>query len=228
MQSKYPLVWVLGATLLLGGCFEEDNNSSFGGSGNGGGNGGENGNGNGELNQAPAISGSPSANILEGEFYEFLPNAIDPDGDALEFSVARKPAWAEFDKASGRLSGTPGADDVGNFTNIGISVSDGKATATLAAFDVSVNQIAAGAATISWDPPIENADGSPLTNLAGYRIYYGRNPDNLARVVVLNNPGLIRHVIENLTPARWHFEMTSVNGDGIESRRSPTASKTIG
>ena len=218
MQSKLPSVWVLGAALLLGGCFEErgDVQNHFGGTARP------------VLNQAPTITGSPSSNVLEGQFYEFLPNASDPDGDALEFSVARKPAWAQFDKTFGRLWGTPGAEDVGNFTNITISVSDGKANAMLAAFDVSVNQVAAGNATLSWNPPSENSDGSPLTDLAGYRIYYGRNPDYLTQVVVLDNPGLTRYVVENLTPARWHFEMTSVNAEGVESRRSQTAAKTIG
>ena len=90
-------------------------------------------------NQAPTISGQPSQAILEGELYEFAPTASDPDGDALEFSIARKPAWANFDRSTGRLWGTPSAGDVGNFTNIAISVSDGPATATLAAFDISVN-----------------------------------------------------------------------------------------
>jgi hypothetical protein len=222
MQSKFPLVWALGTMLLLGGCFDElDDDQNRFGNGDGGGNGST-------LNQAPTIAGTPPAHVLEGEFYEFLPTASDPDGDPLEFSVTRKPAWARFDRSSGRLWGTPGAGDVGNFTNISISVSDGQASAVLGGFDVSVNQIAAGMATLSWDPPTENADGSPLTDLAGYRLYYGRNSDNLTQVVVLNNPGLTRHVIENLTPARWYFEMTSVNAEGVESRRSATASKTIG
>ena len=222
MPTKTQLAWVLGTALLLSGCFDESNDASrsFG-------NGGGAGNGT-QQNRAPTITGAPSANILEGEFYEFRPSASDPDGDALEFSVTRKPAWAQFDKASGRLWGTPGADDVGNFTNIGISVSDGKAQARLEEFDVTVNQISAGAATLSWNPPTENADGSALTDLAGYRIYYGRNPDNLTQVVAVNNPGLTRYVVENLTPARWHFEMTSVNTEGVESQRTPTASKTIG
>ena len=79
------------------------------------------------LNQAPTITGAPPASILEGELYEFTPNASDPDGDDLEFSISRKPEWADFNRATGRLSGTPGAGDVGNFTNIVISVSDGKA-----------------------------------------------------------------------------------------------------
>ncbi len=77
-------------------------------------------------------------------------------------------------------------------------------------------------------PPTENADGSSLTNLAGYRIYYGTNPNNLNNTIVLNNPGLTRYVVENLTPAIWHFVMTSVNAEGVESARSGSASKTIG
>jgi hypothetical protein len=226
MQTNLPLVWVLGATLLLGGCIDEidnDGGRSHFGSGNPVGGGGES-----PTNEAPTIAGTPSSQVLEGQFYEFLPSASDPDGDTLAFAIARKPAWAQFDKASGRLWGTPDAGDVGNFTNIAISVSDGKDFASLAAFDVSVNPIAAGNATLSWNPPTENSDGTALTDLAGYRIYYGRNADNLTQVVVLNNPGLTRYVIENLTPAIWHFEMTSVNAEGTESRRTQTASKTIG
>jgi len=226
MPAKALSILILGSALLLSGCFDESNDSSRS-FGNGAGPGPGPGTGS-EQNEAPTIAGTPSAYILEGELYEFRPTASDPEGDALEFSIARKPAWAQFDKASGRLWGTPGADDVGNFTNIAISVSDGKATTSLAAFDVSVNQIAAGAATLSWNPPTENADGSPLTDLAGYRIYYGRNPDNLTQLVVLNNPGLTRYVVENLTPARWHFVMTSVNTEGTESRRTQAATKTIG
>ena len=58
---------------------------------------------------------------------------------------ARKPAWASFDTATGRLWGTPEAEDVGNFTNIGISVSDGKDFGRACrTFDITVNQIALG------------------------------------------------------------------------------------
>lgn len=218
MQSKAPWILILGATLLLGGCFDSDDDENRIGNGGGGA----------ADNQAPTIVGTPPQNVLEGELYEFTPSATDPDGDTLEFSIARKPAWAQFDKTTGRLRGTPGAGDVGNFTNIAISVSDGKATASLAGFDVTVNQIAAGAATLSWNPPTENSDGSTLTDLAGYRIYYGLNRDNLTQVVELSNPGLTRYVVENLTPARWFFAMTSVNADGVESARSQIAAKTIG
>lgn len=219
MAHKVPLIVLLSVMVALGGCFGDDNENQFG-------------NGQGApppgQNAAPTISGSPSAVVLEGQLYEFTPTASDADGDALEFSIARKPAWASFDRATGRLSGTPAAEDVGNFTNIAISVSDGQVAATLSNFDISVDAIAAGSATLSWNPPTQNSDGSALTDLTGYRIYYGRDSNNLGRNLIIDNPGLTRYVIENLTPARWYFTMTSVNADGVESNRSALVSKTIG
>ena len=90
-----------------------------------------------------------------------------------------------------------------------------------------MDPLAVGSATLSWNPPTDNTDGSALTDLAGYRIYYGRNKQDLKRSVVISNPGLTRYVIENLTPARWHFAMTSINSAGLESPRSQTVSKII-
>lgn len=88
-------------------------------------------------------------------------------------------------------------------------------------------QAAAGAATVSWNPPTQNADGSQLGNLAGYRIYYGKSATRLDRSIDIDNPGLTRYLVEDLAPARWHFAMTSVNAQGVESQRSQTVSKRI-
>ena len=58
-------------------------------------------------NKAPLISGEPRECILPGGSYDFLPNASDPDGDALSFSINGKPGWADFSSGNGRLTGTP-------------------------------------------------------------------------------------------------------------------------
>jgi hypothetical protein len=216
MRSKLALLGAIGTALLLGGCFDSDDDQS------------RMGGGNADLNQAPTITGSPPPGILVGELYEFTPVASDADGDTLEFTIARKPSWASFNRATGHLSGTPSAVDVGNFTNISISVSDGAATAALTNFDITVNQIAAGQVTLSWSPPTENVNGSSLTDLSGYKIYYGRSASSLTQTIELSNPGLTRYVVENLSPANWHFAMSSVNSQGVESTRSATVSKTIG
>ena len=178
-------------------------------------------------NAKPTISGIPPTGIRVGEFYSFIPNASDPDGDALDFSISNKPSWASFDVTTGALAGTPRDADAGNTAGIRISVSDGKASAALAAFSIQVDQLALGSVTLSWVPPRQNADGSVLTDLAGYQIYYGRNADALDQAVKLGNPGLTRYVIDNLSAARWFFSMTSFNSQGVESERSAIASKTI-
>ena len=76
-------------------------------------------------------------------------------------------------------------------------------------------------------PPTENSDGTALTDLAGYRIYYGRSASALDQVVAIGNPGLTSYLVENLSPARWYFSMTTLNSRGVESGRSATASKTV-
>ena len=227
MAHKARLVVVISVLIALSGCFEDNYNNDYG-SGRPPGDDGE-----GppppptSENNAPTISGVPAAFVVEGEVYEFTPTAQDADGDELAFSIIRKPSWADFDRTTGRLWGTPTAQDVGSFTNIGISVSDGEDSTALAAFNVTVDQIALGAATLSWNPPTQNYDGSQLTNLVGYRIYYGTDLNVLGRIVTVDNPGLTRYVIENLRPARWYFTMTSVNSDGVESSRSALISMTI-
>ncbi|MGH8222869.1 MAG: putative Ig domain-containing protein [Woeseiaceae bacterium] len=221
MQSKFRLIFLVGTTLVLSACFDP-----FKGSGTIPANDGVNPPPS-ALNNPPTIAGTPPPIILEGEPYEFTPAASDPDGDTLEFTISRKPSWATFDRVTGRLSGTPDAEDVGNYTNIGITVSDGQASAALTGFHITVDQIALGTATLSWAPPTENADGSALINLAGYKIYYGLTADQLTRTIAIDNPGLTRYMVENLSPAKWHFAMTSVNSSGVESNRTTTVSKTI-
>lgn len=178
-------------------------------------------------NSPPTISGTPLTSVLAGQSYSFQPSASDINGDTLTFSISNRPSWASFDATTGRLYGTPTSGDVGSYANIRITVSDGAASASLAAFTVTVNQVANGTATISWIPPTQNTDGTPLTDLAGYRIHYGTSPSALNLVVDINNPGLTSYMIQNLTPATWYFRLRAYSSDGVESELSNTASKTI-
>ena len=84
-----------------------------------------------------------------------------------------------------------------------------------------------GTALMSWTPPTENTDGSPLTDLAGYKIRYGTSPGNYNNTITINNPGLTSYLIDNLASADWYFVMTSFNASGIESSFSTEVSKTI-
>lgn len=168
-------------------------------------------------NSPPSLSGTPDGVVLENSFYEFVPSAADPNGDTLTFAINNRPGWAEFDPTTGALYGTPGAADVGRYSAIQIAVSDGLSTAELSAFDIDVVSTTLASVTLQWQPPTENTDGTPLTDLAGYRIYYGVDPADLSDLIKLPNPGLTTYVIEELTPNTWYFAMTSVNERGQES-----------
>lgn len=179
-------------------------------------------------NQAPTISGAPLASARVNEAYSFQPSASDPDGDALTFQISNKPAWATFDSANGRLSGTPSTSSTGVFSDVRITVSDGGATSALAPFSISVTgSQTTGSATLSWQPPTSNTDGSPLTNLAGYVVRYGTAPDALDIQVRIDNPGLVTYVVSDLAPATWYFQVVAFNSVGVESSPSATGSKTI-
>jgi hypothetical protein len=182
----------------------------------------------GSANQAPTISGSPLTSARVNEPYSFQPSASDPEGDALTFQISNKPAWATFDTGTGRLSGTPSTSSTGVFSNVRITVSDGRASSVLAPFSISVTSSQAiGSATLSWQPPTSNTDGSPLTNLAGYVVRYGTAPDALDIQVRIDNPGLVTYVVSDLTPATWYFQVVAYNSVGVESSPSATGSKTI-
>ena len=178
-------------------------------------------------NRPPTISGTPATSVTVGSAYAFQPSASDPDGQPLTFLIAGQPGWADFDKASGRLSGNPTAADAGTWSNIRISVSDGQATASLGAFAIAVNQVANGAATVSWVPPTQNTDGSTITDLKGYRIKYGQAANALGNVVTIPNVGVTSAVIENLGPGTWYFGVVAYNASAVESEISELAQKTI-
>lgn len=178
-------------------------------------------------NRAPVISGTPARSINVGSAYSFRPTASDADGNALTYSIANRPSWASFNTSTGQLSGTPGAATVGSYGNIVISVSDGRATTSLAAFSITVVDVSNGGATLSWTPPTQNTDGTSISNLAGYRIAYGTSSTALTQTVQIANPGLSSYTITDLAPGTYYFAVRAYTTSGTESNNSNVSSKTV-
>jgi hypothetical protein len=183
--------------------------------------------GGGGTNTPPTISGTPPSTASAGTLYSFTPSADDANDDPLTFSVTNKPAWASFSSTTGRLWGTPTAAQVGTYPNVSIRVSDGTATTSLPAFGVTVTDSVNGSVTLSWTPPTQNTNGSTLTNLAGYRIYYGTSSSALNQTIQVSNAGTASYVVGNLSPATWYFRVRAYNSAGTESANSNLASRTV-
>jgi len=175
------------------------------------------------------ISGVPPTTAIVGTHYSFTPAASDPDAaDTLTFDVANRPVWTAFDAASGRLDGIPGTGDVGTTNSIVISVHDAdNASASLAAFSIVVRSNETQSALLFWVPPTENTDGSPLTDLAGYKIYWGTSEGSYPNSITLDQVGLATYLVEALAANTYFFVITAVNSAGIESLPTNAASVTL-
>ena len=88
-------------------------------------------------------------------------------------------------------------------------------------------QPVAGSATLRWQAPTETSDGQPLTDLAGYRVYYGLASFKLDRWVTISDPGNTTAVISGLSAGTWYFAVTAFTRQGVESSMSSVVSKRI-
>jgi hypothetical protein len=80
---------------------------------------------------------------------------------------------------------------------------------------------------LNLTPPTQNTDGSALTDLAGFRIYYGASPSNLTQLTQLPGTTLSSYTVNNLASGTWYFGAKAYTTTGMESALSTIASKTI-
>jgi hypothetical protein len=84
-----------------------------------------------------------------------------------------------------------------------------------------------GSALLNWTAPTRNTDGSPLTNLSGYRLHYGTVATDLVQTLQVTSPTTTSHTLTNLTDGTWHFGVRALASDGAESVLSNIVSKVI-
>src|SRR4029077_17389142 len=63
----------------------------------------------------------------------------------------------------------------------------------------TANAAGTGAATLSWTAVSANTNGAPLTDLAGYKVYYGTSANDMSTVVVVPDPGATTYLVTNLS-----------------------------
>lgn len=85
---------------------------------------------------------------------------------------------------------------------------------------------AAGDATLSWAPPTERVDGTPLEAVSGYRIYYGRDPEQFEHEIEVDRE-VTKYRIDNLESGEWYFAVAAISEEGLESAPSSVVQKSI-
>lgn len=82
-----------------------------------------------------------------------------------------------------------------------------------------------GTAELTWTAPTTTVAGEILTNLAGYRVYYGTSPGGYTETIDVGN--VTTTTITDLSPGTYYFAVTAYDSDGGESALSGEVSKII-
>lgn len=81
---------------------------------------------------------------------------------------------------------------------------------------------------LSWVPPTQNTDGSPLTDLVGYAIYVSQDLSSLGTGgTFVAVPSATSYRVEGLTPGTWYFAIAAVATDDRRSALSNIIQKFV-
>jgi hypothetical protein len=83
-----------------------------------------------------------------------------------------------------------------------------------------------GVAKLSWSAPPYNADGTPTTDLAGYRVYHGMRADALDEVIQVAGATHTSYTAA-LSAGIHYFAVAAYTTDGLEGPLSTIRSKVV-
>ena len=79
---------------------------------------------------------------------------------------------------------------------------------------------------VNWVAPTENVDGTPLTDLASYRIYYGLFSRSYTDQVAVNNSAATSFSVA-VPGGTYYVAMTAIDGEGNESGYSNEIQRVV-
>lgn len=91
----------------------------------------------------------------------------------------------------------------------------GGSTITTNTTNTSNTTISTGSVSLSWDATTTNSDGSPLSDLAGYKVYYGNSSGSYTNSVDVGN--IAGASVSSLASGSWCFAVTAYDTSGNES-----------
>lgn len=105
-------------------------------------------------------------------------------------------------------------------------------TQTLASISASTNYTLTctwpnGSADVTWVAPTTNTDGSTLTNLARFKVYYGNTSTALTNSTTVDDVTRRSATITPLSAGTWYFAVRAVNTSQVESANSNVTSKVV-
>ena len=93
-------------------------------------------------------------------------------------------------------------------------------------FFIHTNELFAGTASLSWSSPVKNADGTTLSDLAGYIISYGTDSGNYVQSIDVGD--VTTYEVQGLASGMtYYFSVTAYDHNGNKSEYSDEGSKYV-
>lgn len=187
----------------------------------------------------PVAGGSASGTIqitvtqpADAGYMETTDDTVVLQGTAHGTSRIASVAWRNDRGGEGQASG--GA----TWKTSGIPLQPGNNSITISASDVTGGSGSrtivihresqgTGSVTLSWTAPTAREDGTPLTNLAGYTIRYGRMSAVYDFQIEVDNAGVTTYVVDGLKPGTWYFVLSAYDANGLESHHSNEVKRKV-
>jgi hypothetical protein len=84
-----------------------------------------------------------------------------------------------------------------------------------------------GSVALTWVAPTLNTDGSAVTPLSGYTLYYGTSSSALTSSTLVSGSTTTSYTLTGLSSGTWYFAVAANAADGTQSALSNVASNTI-
>ena len=84
-----------------------------------------------------------------------------------------------------------------------------------------------GSLTLNWNAPTANADGTPINDLAGFRVFYGTASGSYANSVAISDARATSHTIRGLPAGAYYVVVRAYDASNNESAASVEAGKVI-
>jgi len=172
---------------------------------------------------SPSVDLGPDLTVDIGESVHLSPTIKNLDSSTISYlwiQTSGNPISLPDNKSS-YIAFTPLVND---FLEFELTVTDNQDQEYKDAVSVTVlPENGKYTAQLNWTAPTENENGSALTNLAGYKIYYGQSITNLDVSIIVNTPSETSYDIKNLDSNKsYFFCISAYSTAGSESKCSDT------